>query len=93
MSGDDQTVLALPDFARQALKRQKTRTRLLWRLIPASVTVAAEERDDLRKKDDLRVRTHRLLGAATETLQLTLLNATVLIGPNTLLYTVTRHVR
>ena len=52
-------LLARSDFSRQALKSQKPRTRLLWRLIPASVTVAAEGKDDLRKEDDLRLRTHR----------------------------------
>ncbi len=41
-------LLAIPDFGRQVLKRQKTRTRLLRRLIPASITVAVEGKDDLK---------------------------------------------
>ncbi len=43
-------LLAIPDFCRQALKRQKTRTRLLQRLIPGSITVAAEGKDDPRER-------------------------------------------
>ena len=54
-------LLAIPEFGRLALKRQKTRTQLLWRLIPASVMVAADGRRPMGKKDDHRVRTHRLL--------------------------------